>query len=27
MRRTFLRALKVTPTDYRDRFRFDKETA
>ena len=27
MRRTFLRALKVTPTDYRDRFRLDKESA
>lgn len=27
MRRTFFRALKVTPTDYRNRFRLDKETA
>jgi transcriptional regulator GlxA family with amidase domain len=26
MRRTFLRALKVTPSDYRDRFRLDSRT-
>jgi transcriptional regulator GlxA family with amidase domain len=27
MRRTFLRAMRVTPTDYRERFRLDKESA